>query len=149
MGRHSGQKCTFCPLAIVWHAIRDKTPFCPLFLYGTPSGSKIPPLPFASCMISHPGINILRIRLSTPVVTCLYIIIAYNYLKKNYAYRIRMMYLYTNCIFFLLAGCLEDAPLAAGDSPSGTRMRVVPSIGSVQNCVPAQHVQFGLLQHGP
>ena len=52
-------------------------------------------------------------------------------------------------IFFLLAGCLEDAPLAAGASPSGTRIRVAPSIGSVQNCVPAQHVQFGLLQHGP
>ena len=147
MGRHSGKKCTICPLAIVWHAIRDKTLFCPLFLYGTPSGSKIPPLSFTSCMLSHPGINNLRIRLSTPVVICLYII-AYNN-KNFYAYRIRMMYLYTNCIFFLLAGCLEDALLAAGDSPSGTRMRIAPSIGSVQNCVPAQHVLFGLLQHGP
>ena len=51
MGRHSGQKCTFCPLALVWHAIRDKTLFYPLFLYGTPSGSL--PQPLAARIISR------------------------------------------------------------------------------------------------
>ena len=86
MGRHSGKKCTFCPLALVWHAIRDKTLFYPLFLYGTPSGSKIPPLSFTSCMISHPGIIFLRIRLSTPVVTCLYIIYILEFLRISYTY---------------------------------------------------------------
>ena len=104
MGCHSGQKCFFFPLAIVWHAIRDKTLFYPLFLYGTPSGSKIPPLSFASCMISHPGIYFLRIRHSTPFVTCLYIIIAYNYIIIIIITTVLIKRIYNTAIASLCAG---------------------------------------------